>query len=65
MMILVNSVIAACVLHNICLSEQDGCEELPHHDNMDADNGIFARDGHEIPGVQMRNQLMQQLVNIQ
>ena len=67
MMILVNSVIAACVLHNICLSEQDLCdmEEPPPDDNMDADNGIFVRDGHEVPGVQMRNQLMLQLVNIQ
>lgn len=67
MTVLVNSVLAACVLHNICLTEHDECnlEEPQDTENMPVDNETFARDGHEIPGVQMRQQLMQQLLNIQ
>lgn len=67
MTVLVNSVLAACVLHNICLTEHDECnlEEPQDTENMPVDNETFARDGHELPGVQMRQQLMQQLLNIQ
>jgi hypothetical protein len=67
MEVLVNSVLAACVLHNICLAENDECiqEEPPDVDNMAVDNDEnFARDGHELPGVQMRQQLLHQLLNI-
>lgn len=63
MTVLVNSVLAACVLYNIWLAEHDECNLKGPQDteNMPVDNET----GEELPGVQMRQQLMQQLLNIQ
>lgn len=62
----VNNVLAACVLHNICISEDDGDLPIEPQQPNAAENldDIFARDGHELQGVQLRQQLMQQLLNI-
>jgi hypothetical protein len=65
MALLVDCVLAACVLHNICIAEDDeGDLAMDHEDeNVDYDD-LFVRDGHELQGVQMRQQLMQQLLGI-
>ncbi|XP_062572772.1 putative nuclease HARBI1 [Saccostrea cucullata] len=64
--LLVNNVLAACVLHNICISEDDGDLPIEPQQPNAAENfdDTFARDGHELQGVQLRQQLMQQLLNI-
>lgn len=67
MTVLENNVLAACVLHNICLTEHDECnlEEPQDTENRPIDNETFVRDRHiKLPGVQVRQQLMQQLLNI-
>ena len=62
MTILVDSIQAACVLHNICSSVNDLCEIVINTENQDEDE--YARCGHEMQGIQLRQQLMQQLVQI-
>lgn len=67
MTVLENNVLAACVLHNICLAEHDECnlKEPQDTENSPIDNVTFGRDRHiKIPGVHVRQQLMQQLLNI-
>lgn len=63
--LLVNNVLEACVLHNTCISEDDGDIPIEPQQPNAAENfdDIFAGDGHELQGVQLR-QLMQQLLNI-
>lgn len=55
--------LAACVLHNICISEDDGDLLIEPQQPNAAENfdDIFPRDGHELQGVQLRQQLIQQL----
>lgn len=54
--------LVACVLHYICISDDNG--DLPIEPQQpNAAENIFARDGHELQGVQLI-QCMQQLLNI-
>lgn len=61
----VNNVLAACVLHNICISEDDGDLQIEPQQPNAAENfdDVFARDRHKLQGVQLRQQLMQHLIN--
>lgn len=53
-------VLAACVLHNLCLSDRDFIE-VP--DEFEACHGMpYARDGHQLQGIQTRQQTMNQLI---
>jgi hypothetical protein len=62
MSLLVDSILAACVLHNICLNANDTCDiPAPEEDEQRDD---FARDGHELQGIRIRQELMQQLLNV-
>jgi hypothetical protein len=58
--LLVDSVLAACVLHNLCLYEDD-IFDLPDEDIVCNDD-LFAREGHQLQGIRIRQQLMNQLV---
>lgn len=60
MKILVESILAACVLHNLCLSDTDFIE-VP--DEFEACHDMpYARDGHQLQGIQTRQQMMNQLI---
>ena len=39
--------------------------EIPEDDDCHIEEDVYARDGHELQGVQIRQHLMQQLLNIQ
>lgn len=60
MKILVESILAACVLHNLCISDTDFIE-VP--DEFEACHDMpYARDGHQLQGIQTRQQMMNQLI---
>lgn len=63
--VLVNSILAACVLHNICFKTQEECD-FPNENNMVnlEENDIFERNGHELQGIQIRQQMMNQMLNL-
>ena len=61
--LLVDSVMAACVLHNLCLYEND-VFDLPDTEDdymCNVDNG-YAREGHQLQGIHLRQQLMNQIL---
>ncbi|XP_062617902.1 putative nuclease HARBI1 [Saccostrea cucullata] len=61
MHMLVNSVLAACVLHNLCMLKSDVFEVPEVNDAEICDDALFARDGQQIRGIQLRQQMMNQL----
>ncbi|CAC5364603.1 unnamed protein product [Mytilus coruscus] len=59
--LLVDSVLAACVLQNLCLSEND-IFDVP--DEEPCDDDFFEREGHQLQEIRRRQQLMNKLVNV-
>ena len=61
MHILVNYVLAACVLHNLYVLER-GAFEVPEVNKDDiCQDDLFARNGQQIRCIQLRQQMMDQL----
>lgn len=48
MHLLVNSVLAACVLHNLCVLERDAFDFSEVNEDDICQNDLFARDGQQI-----------------
>lgn len=63
--VLVDSILAATVLHNICVTSNEELYFLNEANCMDDNEDIFEREGHELQGIQVRQQMMQQLLNVQ
>ena len=61
MNILVDSVLSACVLHNLCVIERDAFDVPDVNEDEICQDGTFARDGHQLRGIQLRQQMMDQL----
>ena len=61
MNILVDSVLLACVLHNLCVIERDSFDVPDVNEDEICQDGTFARDGHQLRGIQLRQQMMDQL----
>ena len=61
MHMLVNYVLSACVLHNLCVLESDVFDVPEVNENDICKDDLFARDGQQIRGIQLRQQMMDQL----
>jgi hypothetical protein len=61
MNMLVDSILAACILHNVCISEKDLFEIPDAEENEACFDDIFARDGHQFQGIRIRQQMMNDL----
>lgn len=59
MEIIVNSILSACVLHNLCMQEEGEFPEMSIVENDDDDQ--VANGGHELSGIRLRQEVMQQL----
>ena len=65
MNIIVDTILSACTLHTICINEGDDIQdELLEDDNDVDDQGSLCNQGHQLAGVRLRQEIMQQLVNI-
>ena len=61
MEIIVNSIVSACVLHNLCMQEG----EFPEMDIVENDDDDqVANGGHELLGIRLRQEVMQQLLQM-
>ena len=61
MHIFINSVLAACVLHSLCVFERDAFEVPEVNEEDFCQDDLFARDGQQIRGIQLSQQMMDQL----
>jgi hypothetical protein len=61
MKILVDSVVAACILHNLCIADTDFIDVNTDEDGACQDDQ-FAGDGHQLQGIQARQQMVNQLI---
>lgn len=59
MEMIVNSILSACVLHNLCMQEEGEFPEMSIVENDDDDQ--VANGGHELSGIRLRQEVMQQL----
>ena len=57
----VNSVMAPCVLNNLCVLERDVFDVPGVNEDDICQDDIFARDGQQIRGIQLSKQMMNQL----
>jgi len=62
MEIIVNSILSACVLHNLCMQEEGEFPEMGIVENDDDDQ--VANGGHELSGIRLRQEVMQQLLQM-
>lgn len=61
--LLVDSVLSACVLHNLCLFENDVFEVAEIEEDDVCNGDYYEREGHQLQGIRRRQQLMNQIVN--
>lgn len=59
--ILVDSVLSACVLHNLCVLERDIFDVPDVGEDENCEDNMYARDGNQVRGIQIRQQMMDQL----
>ena len=57
----IDSVPSACVLHKLCVIERGAFDVPDVNEDEICQDGTFARDGHQIRGIQLRQQMMDQL----
>lgn len=62
MEIIVHSILSACVLHNLCMQEGEEFPEMSIVENDDDDK--VANGGHELSGIRLRQEVMQQLLQM-
>ena len=62
MNLLVDSVLSACVLHNLCILERDAFDFADLEETETCHDDVLARDGHQLQGIRLRQQLMTQLL---
>ena len=61
MNIIVNTILSACILHNICVKDGDDMFDEMVDENCFDNNERVARQGNELSGIRLRQELMQQL----
>ena len=61
MHMLVNYVLSACVLHNLCVLESDVFDVPEVNEDDICKDDLFARNGQQIREIQLRQQMMDQL----
>lgn len=59
--IIVDTILSACILHNLCVKDGDDMLDDMVDDNCFDNNERVARLGHELSGIRLRQELMQQL----
>ena len=62
MEIIVHSILSACVLHNLCMQEGGEFPKMSIVENDDDDK--VANGGHELSGIRLRQEVMQQLLQM-
>ena len=68
--LIINTILSACVLHNICIKmneenfdQLDNCNDIDGA-NRECDNGDYRPNGFQMSGVRLRNDIMQNLAQI-
>lgn len=62
MNLIVDTILSACILHNICVRDGDNMlDDIMMDDNCFDNNDRVVRPGHDLSGIRLRQELMQQL----